>query len=96
MGKADEKAAAADAKQSADPETTKGPADAADAEPKQGVITSADTRGAGPKRLKVAGFRGSFKDAVFNDDGESEKPVSEETAIALKTQFKDATIEEIE
>jgi hypothetical protein len=64
-------------------------------EPKNGAITSDDLRPTRAKRWRVSGFRGSYADVSFNDDGVSDKPVPEKTAEAFRSQFPNAQIEEV-
>jgi hypothetical protein len=80
--------------QTKEPESDKTAGDGA--EVKQGVIRPEDTRGTGPRRLKAPGMKGSYMGVVFNDEGESDVPVSEDVASALKKQFPSLSIEEIE
>jgi hypothetical protein len=65
-------------------------------EPKQGVITPADTSGSGPRRLRALGFKGSYKGYVFNDDGESATPVPADVEAELRAQYPRLDIEEIQ
>ncbi|MBI3654062.1 MAG: hypothetical protein HY231_23780 [Acidobacteria bacterium] len=66
------------------------------AEVKQAVITSADTRGDSPKKLRAPGFRGSYKGVQFDDDGVSQTPVSSAIRAELQAQYPALVIEEIE
>jgi hypothetical protein len=74
-------------------ETTVGPVSA---EMKQGVVTAGDTASSKPKRWKVAGFSGSYKNVNFNDAGESDGPVSDDVAAEFRKQYPGAQITEIE
>ena len=64
---------------------------------KQGAITPADTAGTATpaKRWRVPGFSGSYKNVKFNDNGESDRPVSAEVAAEFRAQFPNVSIEEI-
>jgi hypothetical protein len=63
------------------------------AEVKSAVITAEALKSG---RIRVAGLRGDFHRAHFDDDGVSERPVGEETREALRTQFPGVVIEEVE
>lgn len=66
-------------------------------EAKQAVITPASLKNAdGPRKLRIPGFVGSYRDAKFNDLGESLGPVSKETEAQLRRQFPAAEVEVIE
>lgn len=54
---------------------------------KQGAVT--------PRKLRIAGFRGAFRDTVFDNNGISTAPVSPETEEALKKQFPRAKVEAV-
>lgn len=61
-------------------------------EAKQGAITPADLTS--PKKLRVAGFSGSYKGIVF-ESGESLSPVPKDVEDELRAQFPNASIEEV-
>jgi hypothetical protein len=63
------------------------------AEAKQSVITVADLRS--PKRIRIPGFRGSFMDSHFDDEGISDTPVNPETIDALQKQFPEIVIQNV-
>src|SRR5688572_9160662 len=64
-------------------------------EPKQGVITPADTRGDSPKKLRAIGFKGSYKGVMFDDEGVSQTPVPAAVQAELQLQYPGLVIEEI-
>lgn len=78
------------------PAGQQGPPTQGPPEPKQGAITPEDLKPAQPKRWRVPGFKGSYLDARFNDEGVSDKPVSEKTAEEFRAQFPNAGIEEVD
>lgn len=52
---------------------------------KQGAVT--------PRSLRVASFRGAYRDTRFDNEGLSVGPVSRETEEALRADFPSAKIE---
>lgn len=65
-------------------------------ESKQGAITADDLKASRPPRWRVPGFRGAYREVVFDNQGVSDRPVSEKTAAEFRAQFPNATVEEIE
>ena len=65
-------------------------------EPKQGAITPSDLKTSTPTRWRVPGFRGAYRDVVFDNQGVSDKPVPQKTADEFRAQFPNAEIKEVD
>jgi hypothetical protein len=67
--------------------------DEGNVEIKQGVINVAKKT---TRYLRIVGFRGVFKSVMFNDNGVSTTPVSEELRSEIRKQWPKAKIEDID